>query len=187
MTDQDRPAQDPPAPTPREPDPVAEPVVDPSLGSLAAAPPEASGVPEAPAVVPPAPVVPAAQVPDQGPVAPPVAVAAPAPAPVPTPRGRTGVGTASRIIALLFGILQALLIVRIVLLLLIANQDNEIVAWVMSITDPFIEPFRGMFSLDSVTGQRGSVLDIAAIVALVAWTLIETLILAVLRLFDRRT
>jgi len=120
-------------------------------------------------------------------VAPPVAVAAPAPAPVPTPRGRTGVGTASRIIALLFGILQALLIVRIVLLLLIANQDNEIVAWVMSITDPFIEPFRGMFSLDSVTGQRGSVLDIAAIVALVAWTLIETLILAVLRLFDRRT
>jgi hypothetical protein len=30
------------------------------------------------------------------------------------------------------------------------------------------------------------VLDIAAIVALLAWTLIETLIVSVLRLFDRR-
>jgi hypothetical protein len=47
-------------------------------------------------------------------------------------------------------------------------------------------PFRGMFSLVRVTGDQGSVLDIAAIVALIGWTLIEHLILALLRVFDRR-
>jgi len=108
------------------------------------------------------------------------------PEPVGPPRTRTTAGTISRIVAFLFGILQALLILRIALLLLVANQDNDIVAGVLSVTDPFVEPFRGMFRLDEITGQRGAVLDVAAIVALIAWTLVETLILAVLRLFGRR-
>jgi uncharacterized protein YggT (Ycf19 family) len=110
---------------------------------------------------------------------------APAVAVVPQ-RRRTLSGTISRIVAFLFGILQALLLLRIGLLLLNANQDNDIVAWVLNVTNPFVEPFRGIFNIDEVTGQQGSVLDIAAIVALIAWSLIETLILSVLRLFGRR-
>ena len=89
-------------------------------------------------------------------------------------------------VAFLFGVLQTLLILRIVLLLLNANPDNNIVDWIYSVTQPFVDPFLGMFQMDSVTGQKGSVLDVAAIVALVAWSLIETLIVSVLRLFDRR-
>jgi hypothetical protein len=54
------------------------------------------------------------------------------------------------------------------------------------VTDPFVEPFRGMFSLDSVSGASGSVLDVAALVALVAWTLVEALILGIVGLADRR-
>jgi uncharacterized protein YggT (Ycf19 family) len=102
----------------------------------------------------------------------------------PAPGGAT---MASRIVTFLFGILQALLILRIILLLLVANQGNDIVQFVMNITQPFVDPFIGMFSLNRVTADQGSVLDVAAIVALIGWTLIEALILAGIRIFSRRT
>jgi YGGT family len=91
-----------------------------------------------------------------------------------------------RVVMLLFGILQALLILRIVLLLLIANQSNEIVAAILNFTDIFVEPFRGMFRLDKVGSNQGSVLDVAAVVALIGWTLIEAAVIAVLSIGARR-
>jgi hypothetical protein len=100
--------------------------------------------------------------------------------------GPGGATVAARVVTFAFGILQALLIVRIILLLLIANPGNDIVSFVFNITQPFVEPFAGMFSLDRVKADQGSVLDIAAIVALVGWTLVEALILAALRIFSRR-
>ncbi len=99
--------------------------------------------------------------------------------------GPTGVDLARRIVALLFGILQALLILRIVFLLLIANRDNGIVQFVLNVTDPFVAPFIGMFRLDAVRNTSGVVLDIAAIVAIIGWSLVEALILAVIGLADR--
>ena len=42
-----------------------------------------------------------------------------------------------------------------------------------------------MFSLDSVKADK-SVFDVAALVAIVAWTLVEMLLIAALRLFTRR-
>jgi uncharacterized protein YggT (Ycf19 family) len=90
------------------------------------------------------------------------------------------------LVTLIFGILQTLLLLRVLLLLLIANNDNAIVSGILSITDPFVEPFRGMFRLDQVSSRSGSMLDVAALVALVGWTLIEALIVAVLRLGNRR-
>jgi uncharacterized protein YggT (Ycf19 family) len=90
-----------------------------------------------------------------------------------------------RVVAIAFGILQALLILRIILLLLVANRDNGVVQLVLSATDPFVEPFRGMFQLDRVSARNGSVLDVAAIVALVGWTLVEALVLAILGVFRR--
>ena len=85
-----------------------------------------------------------------------------------------------------FGILQVLLILRIILLLLVANRGNDVVQFVFSLTQPFVSPFIGMFSLNRVTADQGSVLDIAAIVAIIGWTLIEMLILAAIRIFQRR-
>jgi uncharacterized protein YggT (Ycf19 family) len=93
---------------------------------------------------------------------------------------------AARIVGFLFGILQALLILRIVLLLLVANPGNDVVALILSASDPFVEPFRGMFALDRVGSDIGSVFDLAAVVALIGWTLIEGLALAALRIFARR-
>jgi uncharacterized protein YggT (Ycf19 family) len=102
------------------------------------------------------------------------------------PAGPSGASVAARIVTFAFGILQVALILRIILLLLVANPGNDVVALILNITDPFVEPFRGMFSLDRVTADQGSVLDVAAIVALIGWTLVEMLILAAIRIFDRR-
>jgi hypothetical protein len=93
---------------------------------------------------------------------------------------------AMRVVVFAFGVLQALLILRIILLLLVANQGNDIVSFILGVTDPFVEPFIGMFDLNRVTADQGSVLDVAAIVALIGWTLVEALILAALRIFSRR-
>lgn len=102
------------------------------------------------------------------------------------PAGPSGVTTLARVITFLFGILQAALVLRIILLLLIANQGNDVVGLILGLTDPFVEPFRGMFAFDRVTADSGSRFDIAAVVALVGWTLVEMLILAAIRIFARR-
>lgn len=106
-----------------------------------------------------------------------------------TERHMTGGPTAGevirRVVALAFGVLQGLLLLRIVLLLLIANRGNDIVAFILGVTNPFVEPFRGMFQLDAVRAE-GAFLDIAAIVALIGLTLIEGLVIAALSLGARR-
>jgi uncharacterized protein YggT (Ycf19 family) len=97
-----------------------------------------------------------------------------------------GPAVAARIIGFFFGVLQAALILRIVLLLLVANPGNDIVSMILALTDPFIEPFRGMFALDRITADMGSVFDMAALVALIGWTLVEALLFAAMRIFARR-
>jgi YggT family protein len=93
---------------------------------------------------------------------------------------------AKRIVSLLFGILFVLLAIRIVLLLLVANPGNEIVDFVYSVTEPFVAPFRGMFQFDQVVAGDATI-DLSAVVALIAWFLIYLLIMAILRIGDRRS
>ena len=100
--------------------------------------------------------------------------------------GPGGATVLARFVTFLFGVLQVALILRVILLLLVANTGNDVVQLILNITDPFVEPFRGMFQLDRVTADQGSTLDIAAIVALIGWTLVELLVLALIRVFDRR-
>lgn len=97
----------------------------------------------------------------------------------------SGSTVAARVITVVFGVIQGLLLARIVLLLLDARRENEIVAAVLSISQVFVAPFEGMFNTNAVH-SGGSVLDVAAIVALVAVTIIELLLLAVARIPRRR-
>ena len=92
---------------------------------------------------------------------------------------------ARRVLSLLFGILTVLIGLRILLLLLVANQTNSIVNFVYDVTEPFVAPFRGIFNFETVSPGGGSVLDVAAVVALIGWLLIYVLLLAILRLGDR--
>ena len=90
-----------------------------------------------------------------------------------------------RVLSLLFGILAVMLALRILLLLFVANETNAIVDFVYGVTEPFVAPFRGIFSFDAVSPGGGSVFDIAALVALIGWLLIFLLLMAILRLGDR--
>ena len=90
-----------------------------------------------------------------------------------------------RAIWLLFGIVISLIAIRILFLLLGANEGNVIVDAVYGITEPFVMPFRGIFSFDHVRPTGSSVFDVAALVAIVGWTLVALVISAILRIPDR--
>ena len=81
-----------------------------------------------------------------------------------------------RVVVLIFGIIQALIILRIVLLLLNAREGNDIVAFILNTSQVFVAPFIGIFQQDALA-SGGSVLDIAAIAALVGWTILEWIVI----------
>jgi hypothetical protein len=81
-----------------------------------------------------------------------------------------------RIVVLIFGIIQVLIALRIVLLLLNAREGNSIVQFILDTSQPLVAPFVGIFNTDALRSS-GSVLDIAAIAALVGWTILEAIIL----------
>ena len=93
----------------------------------------------------------------------------------------SGSTLAARVIVVVFGVIQALLLARIVLLALDAQRSNDLVAAILNASQLFVAPFEGMFSNDALT-SGGSVLDIAAITALVALTILELVILAIVRI-----
>lgn len=89
-----------------------------------------------------------------------------------------------RLVVLVFGIIQAFIVLRIVLLLLNAREGNGIVSFILDVSQLFVAPFVGIFSTDALR-QSGSVLDIAAIAALVGWTILEMIILWAVNLLRR--
>jgi hypothetical protein len=96
----------------------------------------------------------------------------------------SGGAIAGRIVILLFGIVQVLIILRIVFLLLDAREANDLVAWVLNASQIFVAPFEGMLGTDALS-SGGSVLDVAAVLALIGWSLLEALILAAVGVFRR--
>jgi hypothetical protein len=89
-----------------------------------------------------------------------------------------------RIIMLGFGLIQVLIVARIVLLLLDAREANGLVSGVLAISQLFVAPFEGILRTDSLN-SAGSVLDITAIVALVGWTVLELIVLWAVGIFRR--
>jgi uncharacterized protein YggT (Ycf19 family) len=100
--------------------------------------------------------------------------------------GASPYAKARRIGGVIFGVLVTLIGLRIVLLLLGGNEGNALVDFIYGITEPLVAPFRGVFDINVIRPTGESALDIAALVALVGWSLIAILIVAILRLPDRR-
>ncbi len=91
----------------------------------------------------------------------------------------------SRWVVFIFGLIQLLIALRIILLLVAARQSNDIVSFIYSVSEVFVAPFRGILRIDEV--QAGATaLDVGAIVALIGWFVIELIILALLRVFRPR-
>lgn len=89
-----------------------------------------------------------------------------------------------RVVVLIFGIIQAFIILRIVLLLLNAREGNDLVAFILNTSQLFVAPFIGIFNSNALT-SGGSVLDIAAIAALVGWTILEVIVIWAVNLMRR--
>jgi len=92
-------------------------------------------------------------------------------------RAPSGAETWRRVVVLIFGIIQGLIAIRIVLLLIDANQANGLVAFIYNLSAFFVGPFEGVLNTDAVR-SGASVFDIAALVALIGWTILEFLIIA---------
>jgi hypothetical protein len=94
----------------------------------------------------------------------------------------SGNETARRVVMLLFGIVQVVILLRFALLLLGAN-DTGIVNAVYSFSHIFVGPFIGIFG---TVKSGASVLEAASVAALVGWTILEFLVLAILQIVTRR-
>jgi hypothetical protein len=86
-----------------------------------------------------------------------------------------GPETTRRIIVLVFGLIQLVIGLRIVLLLLDAREANGLVSGILSLSQVFVLPFEGILRTDALHAA-GSILDVTAIVALVGWTILELVV-----------
>jgi hypothetical protein len=124
----------------------------------------------------------------------------PAPAPATTPVGMSQetVRTAShtttatpgrpelgrRIVVLVFGLIQIVIGARIVLLLLDAREANGLVSGILNLSQVFVAPFEGILRSDALR-SGGSTFDVAAVVAIVGWTVLELVIIWAIGIFRR--
>jgi len=100
---------------------------------------------------------------------------------------RTGPGGSEltrRIVVLVFGLIQIVIGLRFVLLLLNAREANGLVSGILDISQLFVAPFEGVLRLNALNSS-GSVFDVAAIVALVGWTILELIVLWIVGIFRR--
>jgi hypothetical protein len=79
-------------------------------------------------------------------------------------------------VVFIFGIIQLLIVMRVALLLLNAREGNDLVAFILNTSQLFVAPFVGILNNDAMR-SNGSVLDVAAIVALAGWSVLELVIL----------
>ena len=99
-------------------------------------------------------------------------------------RSPSGGEVARRVVVFLFGIVQGFIGLRIVLLLADASQGNGIVRFIYDVSAVLVGPFEGVLHTNAV--QAGaSVLDVAALVALVGWTILEALIVGAIAIVRR--
>ncbi len=82
----------------------------------------------------------------------------------------------TRVINVIGGFIGIFLALRIILRFFSANPATPIVSWIYSISNGFIYPFKGMFGDINI----GGVVDVSAFVALIAYTIIFSLLIALI-------
>ena len=91
---------------------------------------------------------------------------------------------ARRVIVLVFGLIQIVIGLRIVLLLLDARTGNALVSGILDVSRIFVAPFEGILNSNALTAGGGT-LDVAAVVALIGWSILELIVLWVVGIFRR--
>ena len=83
----------------------------------------------------------------------------------------------TRIVTLLFTVLEVLLLLRFILKLFGANANQALVSGLYRITEPLVRPFQGIFPEPS----GPPALDLAALLAVAFFFLIAALVVAIVR------
>jgi uncharacterized protein YggT (Ycf19 family) len=91
---------------------------------------------------------------------------------------------ASQIVYTIGGIVEALILIRLVLELLAANPNAGFTNLIYSITDPLVGPFQGVFPSPQT---HGSVLDLAAVLAIIVYALLTWAVARLFELIRRRS
>jgi len=98
------------------------------------------------------------------------------------PAAAASIWTVTRVIALVFTVLEVLLLVRFAFKLLGANADQPFVSAIYGITEPLVGPFRGIFAQPAGT----PVVEIATLLSIVFFVLVAALIVALVRAYTGR-
>lgn len=93
------------------------------------------------------------------------------------PARNEAVWAVTRVVALLFTVLEVLLLFRFTLKILGANANQPLVAGLYGMTEPLVRPFQGIFPEPS----GPPALDLAALLAVAFFFLIAALIVALVR------
>ena len=97
--------------------------------------------------------------------------------PTTTAAATNTVWAVTRVVTLLFTVLEVLLLLRFVLKLMGANANQPLVSGLYGVTEPLVRPFQGIFPEPA----GPPVLDLAALLAVVFFFLIAALIVALVR------
>jgi hypothetical protein len=89
-----------------------------------------------------------------------------------------------RVIMFVFGLIQIVIGLRIVLLLLDARTGNALVSGILDVSKVFVSPFEGILNTNALS-SGGSTLDVAAVVAFVGWTILELIVIWAVGIFRR--
>src|ERR1043166_4862135 len=95
-----------------------------------------------------------------------------------------GLARVSQVVDYIFYVIYALLAMRFLLALLAARSGAGFVRFIVTVSDPFYAPFRGIVS--SPTAEGGHTLLLPIVIALVAYLILHLLINGLLRLLAHR-
>jgi hypothetical protein len=95
-----------------------------------------------------------------------------------------GVARVSQVIDYIFFVLYALLGLRFLLALLAAKSGAGFVRFIVTVTDPFYEPFRGIVASPRTDG--GHTLMLPLVIAIIVYVLLHLGINGLLRMFAHR-
>lgn len=93
------------------------------------------------------------------------------------------VWSVTRVVVLLFTVLEVLLLVRFILKFAAANADQSLVSAIYGVTEPLVRPFQGIFG--AVTSPV--VVDIPALLAILFLFGVAALIVALVRAIQGRS
>ena len=99
---------------------------------------------------------------------------------------RTNAQWTARVIYFVFGVIEIVIAIRILLKLIAANEASGFARFIYGFTAPFLAPFQGV--VNSPRARNGSTFELSSILAILIYLLISWLIVRLLfLLLDRPT